>query len=70
MFVRPSARGPNRTAVARFRYATQEREDINDFYDWFHVQVLTEFYDEILDMVVAQAKLEQQREDTRMDNPG
>jgi hypothetical protein len=46
------------------------QEDINDFYDWFHVQVLTEFYDEILDMVVAQAKLEQQREDTRMDNPG
>jgi hypothetical protein len=38
------------------------QEDINDFYDWLRMLVLKEFYDEILDMIVAQARLEQQRE--------
>lgn len=41
--------------------AEDYQEDVNDFYDWFRTLILKEFYAEIVDMVVAQAQLEQQR---------
>jgi hypothetical protein len=43
--------------------AEDYQEDVNDFYDWFRMLVLEKFYDEIVDMVVAQAQLEEQRKD-------
>lgn len=41
------------------------QEDVNDFYDWFRMLILKEFYDEIVDMMVAQLQLEEQRGDLK-----
>lgn len=45
--------------------AEEYQEDVNEFYDWFRMLVLKEFYDEIEDMVVAETRLGKQRDDVR-----